>query len=59
MLSRRPVQYVGLALLVLASLVVIFFPIGPRPQEQPYTLELVAPKSFDELAKARQKACCR
>ena len=55
MLSRRPVQYVGLALLVLASLFVIFFPIGPRPQEQPYTLELVAPKSFTELAKAVKK----
>ena len=55
MLSRRPVQYVGLALLVLASLFVIFFPIGPRPQEQPYTLELVAPKSFTELAKAAKK----
>ncbi len=55
MLKSRPVQYLGLALLVLASLVVIFFPIGPRPEEQPYTLELVAPKSFDELARAAKK----
>src|ERR1051325_148110 len=49
MLSRRPVQYLGLLLLVLASLFVIFFPVGSAPQEQTYTVARKAPKPFAEL----------
>ena len=32
MFRSRAVQYLGLALLVLASLIVIFFPLGAPPQ---------------------------
>jgi len=49
MLSRRPVQYAGLVLLVLVSLGIIFFPVGPKPQEQTYTVRLVAPKPWQEM----------
>lgn len=52
MLRSRPVQYVGLLLLVLACLALIFFPIGPAPQAQDYTVHLTAPQPFDALAKA-------
>ncbi|HEX8833125.1 MAG TPA: protein translocase subunit SecD [Abditibacteriaceae bacterium] len=52
----RPVQYLGLALLVLASLAIIFYPVGPAPQAQDYTVRLTAPKSFDDLATAAAKA---
>ncbi len=49
-MKSRPLQYLGLALLLLASLVVIFFPIGSAPQSQPFTVSVVAPKPFSELA---------
>ena len=50
MFRSRPVQYLGLLLLVLACLGVIFFPIGAPPQSQPYTLTFAAAKPFDQLA---------
>ncbi len=50
MLRRRPVQYLGLALLVLACLGVIFYPIGAPPQSQNYTLTFASAKPFDQLA---------
>ena len=49
-MKSRPLQYLGLALLLLASLVVIFFPIGAAPQLQPITVPLVAPQPFSALA---------
>jgi protein-export membrane protein SecD len=45
----------GLVLLVLASLAVIFYPIGSRPEAQDYTLRFTAPKPFEELARADKK----
>ncbi|MDF2441316.1 MAG: preprotein translocase subunit SecD [Abditibacteriota bacterium] len=50
MFSRRPVQYLGLALLLAASLAVIYFPIGARPEEQRYQVHLTAPKAWSDLA---------
>src|SRR4028119_1174265 len=55
MFRSRAVQYLGLVLLVLASLAVIFYPIGSRPEAQEYTLRFTAPKPFDELARADKK----
>ena len=49
MLSR-PIQYLGLALLVAASLAVIYFPISARPEEQRYQVHLTAPKAWSDLA---------
>ncbi len=48
-MKRRPVQYLGLLLLVLASLGVIFFPIGPKPEGGPIQVPVVAPKPFSQL----------
>jgi hypothetical protein len=50
MFRSRPVQYLGLALLVLACLGVLFFPIGAPPQPQDYTLRFAATRPFDSLA---------
>ena len=50
MLKSRPIQYLGLALLILASLVVIFLPLGSAPEPQTVAVPLVAPKPFAELA---------
>ncbi|MBV9867443.1 MAG: protein translocase subunit SecD [Abitibacteriaceae bacterium] len=55
MLRSRPVQYLGLALLVLVSLAIIFYPFGPRPQEQEYALTLTAPKPFQQLVGSTKK----
>lgn len=55
MLRSRPVQYLGLALLVLACLGVIFFPVGAPPQPQNYTLTFQAAKPFNQLAPAPTK----
>lgn len=49
MFSRRPVQYLGLALLVLACVGIIFFPIGARPQDQTYTITLESKTPFGDL----------
>ena len=49
-MKSRPLQYFGLALLLLASLVVIFLPIGSAPQQQSFTVPVVAPAPFTELA---------
>lgn len=55
MFSRRPVQYLGLLLLVLVSLGIIFFPVGPTPKEQIYTVYLTAPKPFADLVDKKKK----
>jgi protein-export membrane protein SecD len=56
MFRSRPIQYLGLLLLVAACLGVIFFPIGATPQPQDYTIRLTAPRPFEALAKnAAQK----
>lgn len=55
MFRSRAVQYLGLVLLVLASFGVIFFPLGPAPTPQEYTIHLTAPKSWEELATAAGK----
>ncbi len=49
-MKSRPLQYLGLVLLILASLVVIFLPIGAAPQPQSFAIPVVAPKPFAELA---------
>ena len=49
-MKSRPLQYLGLVTLLLASLVVIFFPIGPAPQPQAVTVPIVAPQPFTALA---------
>ena len=49
-MKSRPIQYLGLATLLLASLVVIFFPIGSAPQLQSFTVPIVAPQAFSALA---------
>ena len=48
-MKRRPVQYLGLLILLLASLGVIFFPIGTKPVGGPIQVPLVAPKPFASL----------
>jgi hypothetical protein len=50
MFRSRAVQYVGLALLMLACLAIIFYPVGARPEPQRYTVTLRAPKPFQQLA---------
>lgn len=55
MFRSRPVQYLGLLLLVLACLGVIFFPIGAPPQPQNYTLSFQSAKPFNQLAPAAVK----
>ena len=49
-MKSRPIQYLGLVLLILASLVVIFLPIGTAPETQNFAISLAAPKPFAELA---------
>src|SRR5688572_26473775 len=49
MFRSRPIQYLGLALLLACSLLVIFFPVGSKPERQPYTLYLSAPKPLADL----------
>ena len=49
-MKSRPIQYLGLFLLLLASLVVIFLPIGSAPEPQNFAVPVVAPKPFTELA---------
>ena len=48
-MKRSPLQYLGLALLVLASLAVIFLPISSRPEPQSFAVRVQAPKPFAEL----------
>lgn len=55
MFRSRPVQYLGLLLLVVACLGVIFFPIGAPPQPQNYTLSFQSAKPFNQLAPAAVK----
>ncbi len=54
-MKSRPIQYLGLAALLLLSLAVIFLPIGPRPDLQPFTVPLVAPQPFQQLIASTQK----
>ncbi len=49
MLRSRPVQYLGLLLLVLACLGFIFYPIGAPPQPQNYTLTFTSTTPFDQV----------
>ncbi len=56
MFRSRPVQYLGLLLLVVACLGIIFFPIGAPPQSQNYTLTFNALKPFDQLTPKSNKA---
>lgn len=49
MFSRRPVQYLGLVLLIVACLVIIFLPTGAKPQPQVYTITLTSPKPLQAL----------
>jgi protein-export membrane protein SecD len=49
-MKSRPLQYLGLAALLLVSLAVIFLPIGSRPDAQTFTVPLVAPSPFQQLA---------
>ncbi len=49
-MKSRPIQYLGLALLIIASLVVIFLPIGSAPEPQTFAVPIVAPQPFTELA---------
>jgi protein-export membrane protein SecD len=48
-MKRRPLQYLGLALLVLASLAIIFLPVSSRPEPQAFSIRVQAPKPFTEL----------
>ncbi len=50
MTKNRPLQYLGLFLLLAAALAVIFFPFGPAPQEQSFKITLQAPKPWLQLA---------
>ena len=49
-MKSRPIQYLGLFLLLLASLVVIFLPIGSAPEPQNFSVPVVAPQPFAALA---------
>ena len=49
-MKSRPLQYLGLVLLLIASLVVIFLPLGSAPEQQSFAVALTAPKSFADLA---------
>ncbi len=49
MFRSRPIQYLGLFLLLVISLLVIFFPVGSKPKEQTYTVYLTSPKPFADL----------
>ncbi|MBW3635908.1 MAG: protein translocase subunit SecD [Armatimonadetes bacterium] len=55
-MKSRPIQYLGLAALLLLSLAVIFLPMGTRPEPQPFLVPLVAPQPFQELAGPAQRA---
>ncbi|PQV64949.1 protein-export membrane protein SecD [Abditibacterium utsteinense] len=55
-MKSRPIQYLGLAALLLLSLAVIFLPIGARPEAQSFTIPLVAPLPFQQLIASTQKA---
>jgi len=54
MFKSRPVQYLGLAVLVLACLGIIYYPVGTTPQPDTYTLYFKAPGDLEKLAKATQ-----
>ncbi len=48
-MKSRPVQYLALLLLLLVSLGVIFFPIGPKPQSGALQVPLVSATPFAQL----------
>jgi protein-export membrane protein SecD len=48
-MKSRPIQYLGLLLLILASLAVIYLPFGSRPGPQKFTMTVSVPKPFSEL----------
>ncbi|HEX8464199.1 MAG TPA: protein translocase subunit SecD [Abditibacterium sp.] len=49
-MKSRPLQYLGLAVLLLCSLAVIFLPIGTRPEVQTFLVPLVSTQPFQTLA---------
>ncbi|RYG71240.1 hypothetical protein EON80_05535, partial [bacterium] len=53
-MKSRPIQYLGLAALLLVSLAVIFLPIAARPDAQSFDVPLVAPKPFQQLIGSTQ-----
>ncbi len=54
MTKSRPLQYLGLFLLVAAALAVIFFPVGTTPQEQPFTISIQSPKPWLQMADPKE-----
>ncbi len=54
-MKRRPVQYLGLLLLLLVSLGLIFYPIGSAPEGSTLQVPVVAPKPFSQLVKPKTK----
>ena len=55
-MKSRPLQYLGLAALLLVSLAVIFLPIGSRPDLQNFNVPLRVPSAFQTLAGTGKKA---
>ena len=55
MTKSRPLQYLGLLLLVAFACAVIFFPTGPAPKEQPFTVALQAPKPWLAMVDPKKK----
>lgn len=53
-MKSRPLQYLGLAALLLFSLAVIFLPIGSRPDKQTFSVPLVAPQPLQQLVGSTQ-----
>ena len=48
-MKSRPVQYLGLLLLILASIAVIYLPFGSAPDAQPFSVSVSAPQPFSQL----------
>lgn len=48
-MKRRPVQYLGLLLLLLVSLGIIFYPIGSKPESSTVQVPVVVPQPFAQL----------
>jgi preprotein translocase subunit SecD len=53
--KSRPLQYLGLLLLVLAALAVIFFPTGPAPEAKPFVVTLSAPRPWLQMIDPKKK----
>ena len=55
MTKSRPLQYLGLLLLVAFACAVIFFPVGPAPKEQAFTVAMQAPKPWLQMVDPKKK----